>query len=213
MKILVSDFDLTLFDNNYDENIEIINSLTENDNIFVIATGRSIELLKKDLKKINFKYLICSDGSVILDDKFNILKSIVFDKKIITEIITLLKNDSNLINLKIDENINGISGVYAVFNDLGYAREKLNYIISHYDVNGYVSTHGINIINKGVSKVTGIEYIKKLINVEDNDIYTIGDNVNDLEMISKYNGYMIGDGSAGIKVKNFKEFINKTIGI
>lgn len=206
MKLIVSDFDLTLFDNNYDENIKLVNELNKKDFMFVIATGRSIDLLKKDLKNINFKYLICSDGSVILDNKFNILNSITFDKEVINEIITLLKNDPNLSKIEIDENINGISGVYAVFNDLKYAEERLNYIIKNYDVSGYVSTNGINIINKNISKVEGIEYIKKITGI--NDIYTIGDNINDLEMISKYNGYMIGK-----EVKNFKEFIEKIVNI
>ena len=206
MKLIVSDFDLTLFDDNYDENIKLVNELNEEDFMFVIATGRSIDLLKKDLKNINFKYLICSDGSVILDDKFDMLKSITFSKDIIDEIITLLKNDSNLVRIEIDENIKGISGVYAVFNDLKYAGERLNYIIKNYDVSGYVSTNGINIINKNISKVEGIEYIKKITGI--NDIYTIGDNINDLEMISKYNGYMIGK-----EVKNFKEFIEKIVNI
>jgi len=212
MKLIVSDFDLTLFNEEYDKNIELVNSFTKDDNIFVIATGRSIKLLKKDIenKNINFKYLICSDGSVILDNKYNILKSIVFEKTIINEIITLLKNDKNLINLEIDENINGISGVYAVFKDLENAKERLNYIISNYDVSGYVSTNGINIINKNVSKVSGIEYIKQINNIDAANIYTVGDNVNDLEMISKYNGYMIGNNN---KIKNFKEFINKIFDI
>lgn len=206
MKLIVSDFDLTFFDSNYEKNIELINSFVEKGNIFVIATGRTVELLKKEIenKNIKFKYLICSDGAIILDDNYNILKSVTFDKIMIEEIIKDLKNDNNLIKLEIDKNDWGISGIYAVFANLNYARERLQYIINKYNVSGYLSTHGINIINKNISKVDGIEYIKKSLNINENNIYTIGDNVNDLEMINNYNGYMIGKD-----ITNFQEFLEK----
>lgn len=211
MKLVVSDFDLTLFDSNYDENIKLINEFVQKDNVFVIATGRSFKNLKKDIenKNINFKYLICSDGAVILDEKFNLLKSTVFHKNVIDEIIDMLKKDSNLIYLEIDKSSQGISGVYCVFNSIEYAKAKLNDILSKYDVGGYVSTHGINVINKNISKVNGIEYIKNILNIDASNIYTVGDNINDLEMINKYNGYMIGSNDHISNVTNFKEFIEK----
>lgn len=210
MKLIVSDFDLTFYDSNYDENIKLINSCVDKGNVFVIATGRSFELLKKDIvdKNIKFKYLICSDGSVVLDENLNILYSVAFEKNIIEEILKLLKKDTNLISIEIDENVYGVSGVYAKFNSLKYAESILNNILNKYNVDGYVSTHGINIINKNISKVTGIEYIKNILNITDDNVYTIGDNINDLEMINKYVGYFIGECN-GIKINNFKEFIEK----
>ena len=105
---------------------------------------------------------------------------------------------------EIDENSFGISGVYAVFNNLEYAKQILDYILAKYNVSGYLSTHGINIINKNVCKANGIDYIKSILKINDDDIYTIGDNINDLEMINRYNGYMIGKD-----INNFQEFIEK----
>ena len=206
MKLIVSDFDLTFFDSDYDENIKLINNFVEKGNVFIIATGRSVIGLKKAIqnKNINFQYLICSDGSVILDDKFNILQSVVFEPKIINEIIEKIENDENLKLMDIDKNNDGISAVYAVFHSLEYAKDVLDNILKHYDVKGYVSTHGIKIINKNISKVSGIEYIKNIINIPDDDIYTIGDRINDFEMIDKYNGYLIGKNA-----NSFQEFIEK----
>ena len=153
-------------------------------------------------KNIDFKYLICSDGSVILDENFNILDSVVFDKIVINKIIEQLQNDTNLRFLDIDANVFGISAIYAIFNSMEYAEKVLNGFLNKYEVSGYVSTHGIKIINKNISKVSGIEYIRNIINIEEDNIYTIGDRINDLEMIDKYNGYLIGKD-----VHNFKEFI------
>ena len=76
--------------------------------------------------------------------------------------------------------------------------------LKKYDVKGYVSTHGIKIINKNISKVSGIEYVKNIIDIADDNIYTIGDRINDFEMINKYNGYLIGN-----QVNSFKEFLEK----
>lgn len=206
MKLIVSDFDLTFFDSDYNENIQLINSVVEKGNVFVIATGRSIELLKKDIenKNIKFQYLICSDGSVILNDKFEILQSVVFESEIINPIIEKIKNDENLELLDIDKNSTGISAVYAIFNSMEYAKNILDDILKNYDVKGYVSTHGIKIINKNISKVSGIEYIKNKLNVLDDVVYTIGDRINDFEMIDKYNGYLIGKN-----IDNFQDFIKK----
>lgn len=211
MKLIVSDFDLTFFDENYDENIELINNFVDKGNMLVIATGRSCELLKKEIenKNIKFKYLICSDGAVILDENLNILRQIVFDDYI-TEIIEILKKDTNLLSIDIDSNNLGISGVYCVFNDMEYAKKVLENILNKYNVDGYVTNHGINIINKGISKLDGIDYIKDILKIKEEDIYTVGDNVNDLEMIEKYNGYWI-NGNKVNNVDNFKEFI-KLIG-
>lgn len=206
MKLIVSDFDLTFFDDNYAENIKLINDFVDKGNIFVIATGRSYELLKKEIenKNIKFKYLICSDGAIILDETLNILKQIVFDE-CINEIIEHLKKDSNLLSIDIDSNAEGISGVYCIFNDIEYASKALENIKKKYNVDGYVTTHGINIINKGISKVNGIDYIKGILKIEDKNIYTVGDSINDVEMIEKYNGYWIGKNN----LSNFKEFIEK----
>ena len=206
MKLIVSDFDLTFFDDNYDENIKLVNGFVDKGNIFVIATGRSYELLEKEIKNknIKFKYLICSDGAVILDDSLNILKQIVFDE-CINEIIENLKKDTNLLSIDIDSNAEGISGVYCIFNDIEYASKVLENIKQKYNVDGYVTTHGINIINKSISKVNGIDYIKGILKIEDKNIYTVGDSINDVEMIEKYNGYWIGKNN----LSNFKEFIEK----
>ena len=213
MKLIVSDFDLTLFDDNYDENIKLVNDFVDKGNIFVIATGRSYELLEKEIKNknIKFTYLICSDGAVILDENLNILKQTVFDE-CINEIIDNLKKDTNLLSIDIDFNETGISGVYCIFNSIDYASKVLENIKHKYDVDGYATTHGINIINKGISKVKGVDYIKENLNIKDENIYTVGDNINDKEMINKYNGYWI-KGKNINSVSNFKEFIEKVSGL
>ena len=60
MKIIVSDFDGTLYLNNHIVCQEKINKFVKEGNIFIIATGRNIVSLKKDLDKfpLNVSYYI-----------------------------------------------------------------------------------------------------------------------------------------------------------
>ncbi len=47
----------------------------------------------------------------------------------------------------------------------------------------------VEIISVKTDKGKAIEKVLKMENIADNDVYTIGDGVNDVEMILKYNGY------------------------
>ena len=74
MKVLVSDYDRTLYrdDEEIKLNVESINKFIKNNNIFIIATGRSELDIKTVIKKynINYNYLIVNHGaSIIKNDK------------------------------------------------------------------------------------------------------------------------------------------------
>lgn len=212
MKLIVSDFDLTFFDKDYENNIKLINEFTQNDNKFIIATGRFYHLLEKDIKNknINFDYLICTSGAIIIDKNLNIISKTSIETNIILEIQDILKKQNFINKIYLDEIDNEIYGVYAVYTDLNKAELLLKEIISKYNINGYMSTHGLNFIAKGIDKSFSIEYLQKKLNIESKDIYVIGDNNNDIQMIKKYNGYVVGNKiKEGIKVNSFKEFIEK----
>jgi len=210
VKLLVSDFDLTFFDNDYDNNIKLVNEFVSKGNIFVIATGRPYSFLKKDIqnKKIDYSYLICTDGGTIYDKDLNLLNINQLDNKIAKEIIDLFEKSSYINNIFVDLVDEQICGVYGLYEDIKEAEDLLNYIMNTYNVSGYLSCNWINIISKDLSKINGIEFLKEILNIRDKDIYTIGDAVNDISMIKKYNGYKIGiDEFDGNRINNFKELM------
>ena len=49
MKIIVSDFDGTLFGDDFEENRKAINDFVHRGNLFIIATGRAMNYLAEDL--------------------------------------------------------------------------------------------------------------------------------------------------------------------
>ena len=109
MKILVSDFDNTLFNYNYKQNVKAINEFVDEGNIFVIATGRGYDSLKNDLDKdLKYSYLICNDGAMLYDDKrliyfremnFEVIKD-VFERLTLEKCVgePLIDNFNNLKN-------------------------------------------------------------------------------------------------------------------
>ena len=79
MILLATDYDGTLYTNTVDLhlNIKAIKEFRERDNLFVIATGRSFNSIKKQVNMfdIPYDYLICNDGSVIFDNLDNLISA------------------------------------------------------------------------------------------------------------------------------------------
>lgn len=95
-KILISDYDQTLYLNDEDmENNKVaIKNFREKGNIFVIATGRSYFDFhnKVDLYNFEYDYVIINHGATILDKDNNVFTNF----SIKNEIIDNIKNDLQL---------------------------------------------------------------------------------------------------------------------
>ena len=207
MNLIVSDFDGTFFDDDYNKNIELI---IKYNNDFVIATGRNIESLKKDLK-VNCKYYICNDGGYILDNNYDLIYRNHISEytvaKIYSRMIELGYEDYFFDNLeelskKIINNINKISVKIKdrnAINDMEYLLKDLA------DVYAYISTNWINILSIDSKKENAIDFISKLDNYD--KIIVVGNDINDYEMLKKYDGYLISkeDNKNFKTIKNFLE--------
>ena len=197
MNLIISDFDGTFYDNNYEENIKFVESIKNNYD-FVVATGRHFKSLKRDLK-ISCKYYICNDGGYIVDDKEKIIyKNYLNDNelKIVYDRIKELKYEDYYIDyieyfdVKINKNASKISIKIRDNN----AHEDMNYIINNLnDTYGYLSENWINILPKKSCKEEAIDKLLKITNYE--NVYVIGNEINDYGMLKKYNGYLIADKS------------------
>lgn len=221
MKILISDFDHTFFDDNYLKNIELVNKFVSEGNMFVIATGRSINNLNIDIidYKINYSYLICSDGASIYDNKHNNIYTCNIDANLINPICNLLESDSN-ITLTLIETDNFVSGTVAnsiagKFIDKVKCEslvKKLNKLFP--TINSYLSDNYINIRNKKVSKYEGIKFLIDNYNLDSEKIYTIGDSINDKEMCKNFSSFSFYNADESVKfvsntiLENFEEAIN-----
>lgn len=214
MKLFVTDYDNTLFidEINLKINKRKLKELHKLGFIIVISTGRSFESIKKQVLKYNiyYDYLHCCDGGIIYDNKDNLIKFNAMDHHIINEILNL-KDKTKYEEIQLSyplkyENIyhksDKIAGINIVVkeeflhNDFINEFNKLKDKYSNYGF--YIYNHNeyyyFCIKKSNITKASGISFMQKLLKIKKEDIYVIGDSLNDLEMIKKFNGSSIING-------------------
>ena len=213
MSIVVSDFDNTVFDANYMNNIKAIKDFVNRGNMFIIATGRNITSLKSEVDKYNIpvEYFICNDGAVIYDKFLNIIYRKDIDEYVAKEIIKILNNDYNIAEAFIDntngysKDIKNVNKIIAKPIDMKKAEIVLSKIVKTYpNIIGYVSRHYININSCLTSKGIALDYLVDFYHFDKNEIYTIGDGENDIDLIKKYFGFTVSSAIDDLKSSSFK---------
>lgn len=168
MKVLVADFDGTFFTDEFENDIERVNKFVDNGNIFIIATGRSLESLHEKIKNYNIKYsyLICSDGAVIYDKNLVKIYHIDLDKELALKIVEQLNNDKNIREVfvsngcKLLENSEQINSILGRHIKKRLAFNSLKKITSNFsNVHGYISTNWVVINDLKASKGNAIKYL------------------------------------------------------
>lgn len=200
MKILASDFDHTIYFGDNEElnqkNVEAIKKFVAAGNKFCIITGRNYPSLKKrvDQYKIPYNYLVCEDGAKLFkeDDCF---ETTYLDKNDAEKVVEYLQHEKW--NFYLDDGY----GVIDDFNncvkivvdcvDEEEKKEIVDYVRKRVPVHIYASRRHVNVIEKDVNKKVALDHLMEHENININDIYVIGDNDNDYEMLSSYQGAII----------------------
>ena len=218
MKLLVCDFDGTYFTNeeSIKKNNNYINKWINDGNIFMLSSGRSYKSLKKmtDLYNIKYNYLSCCDGSILYDNKGNIMTKYDLNNNILKEFLSLKnyvkieriqysyhddyypkRHKGNLIgcNLVI-KNIDITNNYLNKWNELELNNPNYDFLAYPHDEITYYCLK-----NKGINKSTTVSYLEKQLNINYNDIIVFGDNENDYVMLSNYHSYYIGEVNEKIK--------------
>lgn len=220
MKIIVSDFDFTFYDNDFLNNINLINDWVKSGNKFIIATGRSIYQLRSVIDNYDIKvdYYICNDGGAIYDSNYNEIYRKDIEENISKELFDYLVDTKVFKKVLIDTseaitevNTARCNCLIGVVENRENAQSVLNNIINRYsNVHGYISTNCLNITDISVNKANGVKFLINKNDWEKDDIYTIGDEVNDIEMLQQFNGFLIDKKTNNFnlnKVSSFKEMM------
>lgn len=216
MNLLVSDYDGTFATNEKDIqlNRKMIERFIKNGNKFLLSSGRSLKSLKEQviMYKIPYNYLGVSDGNFMYDEKDNLIMQNYMSSDIISEIEELLQlgiyiqiqytySRENSLSMKDDEELGSIAFVIErdkiteEFLEL-YRRVEKENPKYQYDVYSYKDIFYYMIRPKGINKSSPIIHLEHTLHIPKSKIYTIGDNINDIEMIRDYNGFMIGDNGS-----------------
>lgn len=202
-KMIVSDYDQTFYinDNDIENNKIFANKFMNDGNIFVIATGRSYLDFINELNKyhFNYNYVIINHGSTILDKNNNIIKNCYINNDVIDKIYNDLdiENSINYSCCNIyDEissfNTKNLTKIRVKYSTKDKAMQMVKKINKKYGKNVniyYVNYNSIEIISSEVDKSKSVEEVIKLVDINKENVYTIGDGYSDIEMIKKFNGY------------------------
>lgn len=209
MQLLSSDFDETYKIKHKDPNttrslLEVNNKAIEqfrkDGNIFLLNTGRVFDSINKKAKEDNvlYDYLACCDGSLLLDKDGKTLFSVNLDMHLLNEftylkrkfpsiIIEPLMYEGCLLRFKIKEPLFDIN-LYQELERLA-SELKLSFLCMSFD-----DACMYFLDEKGIDKGTSVHMISDIEEISREDIYTVGDDLNDLPMILRYNGYVMSNG-------------------
>ncbi len=205
-KILISDYDGTFYQNDIDikKNIDKVNEFRTLDNLFVLATGRSYVDLKQKIDKyeIPYDYLILNHGALLLSKDLEIIKVFTLDKELVDSILEYANNkdiyDVILISA-FDKNVTDTLNIVKIMLKIysyDKALEVKNYIDKSYtNIRSYLvrdeEHYLVEVVSNKASKSFMIEKILEKEKILKKNVFTIGDGINDIDMIKKYNGYRV----------------------
>lgn len=228
MKLLVSDFDGTFHtdEESIKVNCEILKNFLKEGNYFMLSTGRAFDSIKRKIEEYDIpcNYIGTSDGSFLLDKdgkvilENNISSDVVDNMQEFTDLATFERiqyayPETNLLEYDKERSLASIAYVIKKENISSQVLElfenlKNRYSNYQFDIYGYDELYFFLVRPKGISKSTPVDYLSKILSIPKKEIYTIGDNSNDFEMIRDYNGYMIGNNEKlkSVALKKYDAF-------
>ena len=219
MKVLVTDFDKTFYLNNEDIEINkrLVKEFRKNGNLVIFATGRSEKSFQSQKEKfdLEYDYLILNHGAVVMDSMSNVVKYEILDSSIIDKIVPYLNIEKsqefyycNVDSDKVVEKTN-IVKIHVKYNDYNTLKEIHDVIKEKFDksVNVYMaSRRTLEIVSKSSSKLRGIKFLVNALNLDENNIYTIGDGESDIEMVQEYKGGFMAKSIYNFQKSDLKKY-------
>ena len=186
-------------------NLSYIRHFMKKGNIFVLNTGRELSRIKPEIERYNipYNYLSCTDGNLLLNSQNEVVYSTSMHDDI-SEMVFELKKEFP--NIQLDPIMHNSSILeYQLVTDeiskkLLLTLQKicllhnLCYKTFHIEKKLYVY-----IGHRDITKSTAIERIMNLEKIQKCDIFTVGDDMNDFEMIRDFNGYTFPWGKNELK--------------
>lgn len=170
----------------------------------------------KEKYNINYDFLILNHGAEIRDNKNNLIYYETIDNDIKNQLINKIDKENTIDNLNFtldksftninDKNLIKINLKYKTYENAIKIRDNLNKEYKDYINCYYVNNKAIEIISNKTNKSYAINILKDKLNIEDKNIYVIGDGYSDFEMIKDFNGYCMENSIDCIKEVAKKEY-------
>lgn len=226
--ILATDYDGTLRQDGEvsSENREYIDKFRAAGNLFGVVSGRDFTYGYMQYKKdaFPFDFTIMSGGAMACDEDGNILFAEyiknVSATKLISRCIELTGNSCGIsfekerLDFRPGDNMDSVADitdfiiVNAVADTEEYAAEVCKILKKEFvGINPTQNGRCIDITAEGVGKASGIAKLAEIFGVDKENIWTSGDNYNDITMLEKYHGCAMSGGVDAAK-KAAENFCN-----
>lgn len=200
--LLVSDYDDTFKTSNTQlyQNIEAVKKFRENGNIFTIATSRSYESIKSEIDRygIEYDYLSCLDGANLYDNENNLIDA-TFIEEIDRLDIDSFKEKYPMIKSIEPHTYQDKILYYTILTKILSRTKELKEEIRRNMSLRTRSIPGLIQVQPSMTiKSDSIEYLKRHLGIDDENIFTIGDSSNDIDMVRDYNGFNVIFAAPGL---------------
>lgn len=202
MKLLVTDYDGTMYYEKQDlktlrENIEALKQFIKH-NMVVIATGRPYTSIKKEIDtfSIPYNYIISSNGACIFNQNNSPIYTQTIKEEVIKKTLEYLQKLPYISKIKLIDiygnETNKLENVIQIYIEIKIANifelKRIKQELEFLDNNQFFNM--CYFFNQ-TDKTDGIKRIQEIHGIENKDIYTIGNDTNDLLMLKEYNGYRV----------------------
>lgn len=224
-KMLVADYDGTLKSDlkNLMINIESIKAFRKKGNLFTISTGRSYESIKRECEKYNIPYdfINCFDGSVLYDEDDNLIFSDTLSRQELIALSVTYPAEKSIVSAdyydskglvefnKYDIDAEELSSIVLIDFKLKLfktAREYTSGFKHSYPNIKFTNLSGNLFVKNDFDKSRGLQVLEEYLRgeIHRDNIITVGDNSNDIEMLRDYDGYKMLSSYPCMYGRNFK---------
>lgn len=210
-----------------DADREAIKAWRKAGNLFGIVTGRG--RMEEELVRVNVEYdfIIDFNGTEIWDNQENLLLERVGDGKALHEMLPIMLRQEGdwadivskersyyvtyqdklveardtWVKQEVIQNVTNFRQIYALRKTDAEALEIAGQLQERFgdSVSALVNGSWLNIAPTGVTKASGIQAYADIMGVEKQNIFTIGDSYNDLDMTRTFHGYCVLNGAPEMK--------------
>lgn len=238
MKVIASDFDGTFSREGgiLQSDLDAVSRWREAGNLFGFSTGRCFGSIYKKAKNMTVDFFVCSGGAAVYSGEGDLIWEDPFTFEVFMEAMEIAKDyDMPYIDLAYGRKIWELRYRYAqkpfpedvtLLHHAAFScaspeiAQKLSADIAEKMSSralGQWNHMNVDLVSPGVTKTTGITEYIKLMGVDKNDVITVGDNYNDIEMIRDFNGYAVEGAVDELKkaakgvYSNFTDLVNDHI--
>jgi Cof subfamily protein (haloacid dehalogenase superfamily) len=214
-----------------DADREAIRRWRADGNLFAMASGRHLSALKQHLTEqgVEWDYLICLNGGEIYDAEDNLLYESAIDISILPALFETVARDDGWANICCGMRADRVKAknctdyntdhahydvshlsTFTKFSQICTARKDISVgsaikrdVLEKFGdyVCAELNGTSLDVDAKGVSKSNGIAELIRRIGISEDCVYTVGDNFNDLSMLTAYQGYAMEHGPEEVRRK------------